>query len=151
MSVEKSLFGITREIPETDEIDYGDATTDLLADITDCLNPLFERIGLSIVLLETEPAAVEILANNAILQPTKPVHMVVGTPGAVTITLSVTGNLSIGQRLRIIGTDDTKTVTINNSGNVILRSNVTLGLGDNILLMFNSALGSKWVELSRST
>ena len=99
-----------------------------------------------------DPTSSETYTAAQVLTVTKSLHVGEGTPGAVTITLA---NGVDGRVFRLMGTDDVNTITVLNSGNMLLRSDVTLGLGDSILLMFIlggvTGIVNKWVELSRST
>ena len=151
MSVSKTLFGVTRTIPETDEVDWGDPTTDLLADICDALATFYHVIGANYLTRLGDPVS-ETFTAAQVLTVTKPLHIGEGASVAVTITLA-NGTVD-GHVVRIMSTDSTKTITILNSGNMLMRSDVTLENGESIELMWISSSGgitSKWVELSRST
>lgn len=153
MSLPSSLFGESREIPETDEIDYGDPLSELLFDITEGLNALVQRIGTTNYVRHEGTPTGETFTAAQVLSVTKPLHVGAGTPGAVTITLA--NGTHRGQLARIMCTHATNTITIVNSGNMLMRSDVTLELGESILLMWIgtgvTGISNKWVELSRST
>lgn len=150
MSISKTLFGVTHAIPETDEIDWGDPLTTLLEIICSALEATLSQVGDNF-LQKIDPTTSETFTAAQVLTVTKSLHVGAGTPGAVTITLATGLD---GRVVRIMGTSDANTITIANSGNCILRSDVTLGLGDSILLLFIatgvSGISNKWVELSRS-
>lgn len=84
------------------------------------------------------------------------VQYVAGNSGPVTVTASppiATTNMVVGQKLRIVGTSDTNTVTYNNSVNLVLpRGSATLGKDMSIDLQYMGTDGtnSSWVETGRN-
>ena len=67
---------------------------------------------------------------------------VAGSGGAVTLsaTTAISAGSEDGQILMLVGTDDTNTVTVPNTGNMYIPSSVTLGRGDTLVLVwYNSA------------
>lgn len=99
--------------------------------------------------LNLDQASQTSLADSATISLTKSYVVVAGSSAAVTMLTAtpVANGTYTGQALVIQGNDNTKTVTINNSGNVKLSGNITLGLKDTVFLMWD---GSYWVECSRS-
>lgn len=75
---------------------------------------------------------------------------VAGNAAAITVdtTTAITNGVYDGQELWIVGTDDTNTVTITNTGNVKLNGSITLGLDDMIYLIWDGN-DSKWAEVTR--
>ena len=85
----------------------------------------------------------------------KSVVFVVGNGGAVTITASppiTTTGMIVGQELKICGTDNTNTVTYNNSVNLVLTGSATLGKDQCLDLMYagTDGINSSWIETGRS-
>ena len=85
----------------------------------------------------------------------KSVAFVVGNGGAVTITASppiTTTGMIVGQELKICGTDNTNTVTYNNSVNLVLTGSATLGKDQCLNLMYagTDGINSSWIETGRS-
>ena len=85
----------------------------------------------------------------------KSVAFVVGNGGAVTITASppiTTTGMIVGQELKICGTDNTNTVTYNNSVNLVLTGSATLGKDQCLDLMYAGTDGANlsWIETGRS-
>lgn len=85
----------------------------------------------------------------------KTVAFVVGNGGAVTITASppiTTTGMIVGQELKICGTDNTNTVTYNNSVNLVLTGSATLGKDQCLDLMYAGTDGTNlsWIETGRS-
>ena len=85
----------------------------------------------------------------------KSVAFVVGNGGAVTITASppiTTTGMIVGQELKICGTDNTNTVTYNNSVNLVLTGSATLGKDQCLDLMYAGTDGTNlsWIETGRS-
>lgn len=89
-------------------------------------------------------------AGNMSTTATEQAIFVAGNGGPVTVTASpaIQAGSIIGQRMIIIGRDNTNTVTFNNSSGALeMNGNVTLGLDDVISLIWD---GTAWVETSRS-
>lgn len=85
----------------------------------------------------------------------KTVAFVVGNGGAITITASppiTTTGMIVGQELRVCGTDNTNTVTYNNSVNLVLTGSATLGKDQCLDLMYAGTDGTNlsWIETGRS-
>lgn len=80
---------------------------------------------------------------------------VAGNAGPVTVTATPpveTTGMTIGQMLKIIGTDDTNTVTYDATNNLVLNGSCTLAKDDVLTLMYAGTDGVNvaWVEVSRS-
>jgi len=91
------------------------------------------------------------VADAATLSVDRAYMRVVGDAGPSTVN-TVTGIAggTVGQVVVIEGTDDTKTVTVTDAGNVNLQSvpgACSLGVDDTLTLIYN---GTKWIEIARS-
>jgi len=91
------------------------------------------------------------LAAGATLTQTHPVHLIQGTPGAVTLglTTAIADGSRDGVMLTLIGSHVTNIVTIPNNANTKLRSDIVLRNGESLTLRWNSATGD-WQEIQDS-
>ena len=149
MSITKSLYGITRIIPETDEKGWGSEVTGTLDDLIDGVN------GMSMIstgnTVEVENSTPTTLSNGGILTPVNRVHRVQGNGGPVSLdgTTAFTDG-SRGQMLTLIGDHATNTVTINHGANTQMNGPITLGLSDSIEFRWSTTVND-WEEQGRST
>lgn len=148
MSISKSLFDQVRLVPETDETGWGNEVTNQLVDLLDGADAILHQDGSDNILVRFQ-AASSSLAGSATLTPTSPVHKVVGSGGAVSITAIASGNKD-GQLLVLIGTDNTNTVRVPYSATVLLNGDCILGDGDVLKLQW-STTASAWVEVGRNS
>ena len=150
MSQDVVLFGTTYAIPETDERNWGNTVTNFLVNLGNAADgALFlTTTGKSLFIEESTTTT---FAAGATLTALTPVHKVEGTSGAVTLdaTTSITDGQVDGQRLTLIGTSDTNTVTINDATNTRMNGQVIITLGDVINFRWDST-ASEWQELGRS-
>lgn len=150
MSIVKTLFNISRTIPETDEVDWGDQMTLLLDDICDALDQIcgLSAGGLGVPRLKSSTS---VLAAAATLTVTTPCHKISGNGGAVTLSgaTSIADGDVADQIVLLQGNHATNTVTIQDATNTRLNGNITLAIGDSILLRWDST-DSNWWEISRS-
>lgn len=72
-----------------------------------------------------------------------------GSGGAVTVSANpqITAGTIVGQKIRLIGRDDTNTVTLADGTGMLLNGPVTLGAGSVIDLGWD---GTNWFESGRS-
>jgi len=100
--------------------------------------------------LITAGTGINVAASNMSASAIDQVIFVAGNGGPVTITASpaIQAGTIIGQRMQLIGRDNTNTVTLQNSnGQLELNGDCTLGLSDVLNLIYD---GTAWVETSRS-
>jgi len=149
MSITKTLFGVSRIIPETDETGWGTQVTNWLVDVSTALDALITLV--SNIPFPVIPKTDTSLAQAATLTPSQTCHRVSGTPGAVTLstTTPIAAGSKEGQYLLLIGTNNTNTVTIEDSGTVDQNGDITLGLGQAIAYRW-SASRALWEELTRN-
>lgn len=150
MSIAKTLLGSARLVPETGETGWGDEGTQILVDLIDIANVLVQKLTSGALVL-VYPTATATLAASATLTQSAPIMRIKSTGGAVTLdtTTPITAGEFDGQQLEIVGTDNTDTVTIPNSGNVFLNGLILLTSGVRIgLEWFDS--NSLWVEKTRN-
>lgn len=148
MSIAKTFLDQARLVPEKDETGWGPEVTDQLVDLLDGADFVLALDGSSNFLVRLQ-AATSSLAAGATLTPTKPVHKVVGNPGAVTLG-GIAAGAKDGQVLILVGTDDAKPVSLVHAGNLVLNGDITLGAYDVLRLAWD-ATGSKWYELGRNS
>ena len=150
MSIAKTLLGSARVVPETGETGWGAETTQILVDLIDSNNITVEKLASgSLVQIITPGTATPAAAST--LVPTSSYMRISGSGGAVTLdtTTPITAGEFDGQALEIEGTNDTNTVTIEDSGNVELNGLIVLASGTWITLRWNST-AVKWRERNRS-
>lgn len=95
--------------------------------------------------------SVNSLASSGTLTVAASAHHVAGSGGAVTLnsTTAITAGSYDGQLLYLIGTDNTNTVTVPDSGTCNLQSARTLGAGDILVLMYViDDVTDAWYEVS---
>ena len=105
---------------------------------------------------EGEPPSdeTEIVASIGIQVSSSHIRIISSTSGDTTITADpqITGGRYDGQLLKLEGTDDVKTVTLNNGNGVQLKNSTTtykFGQGDILSLHYN-AIRKLWIEDARS-
>jgi hypothetical protein len=148
MSITKTLFDISRLVPETGETDWGGQVTAQLTDLLDGADAILLKDGSDNIMLRLQPATSS-LGAGATLTPTAPVHLVAGSGAAVTLG-GITAGTKTGQILILVGTDNTNTVSFTYSATVrVVNGDVTLRLGEAIALIYLGA-GVGWTELWRS-
>lgn len=150
MPLPKILFGTSRDVPLTDERQWGAAVTGILADLIDAVDSLGLLLDTDIGLLRLESATTA-LAAGATLTVTHPVHKVAGSGGAVVLdgTTAIADGSIDGQLLTLFGTDDVNTVEVPAAANTQLNGPCILTNGD-ALEMFWDATLSAWRERNRS-
>jgi hypothetical protein len=149
MAISVPLYGTTRFVPETDETDWGSEVTTQLVDVETAVDTFVHRTAGNLF-LHLNPGSLS-LAAAATITPTKPVHRVSGTPGAVTLSASnaIADGSQDGQLLTLIGSSDVNTVTILDAANTNLNGPITL-LNCHALELYWSSPDSVWHELNRS-
>jgi hypothetical protein len=150
MSIAKNYLGVGRNVPETDETDWGAEVTTELVDLLDGCDEAFCRTAALDFLLRSQPSS-STLAASATLTQTSPTHLVQGTPGAVTLntTTAIADGEFDGQLLTLIGNHATNTVTIEHDANTNLNGHITLDQYEVLELRWDNT-NSYWVEKSRS-
>jgi hypothetical protein len=149
MSIPKTLFGSTRQVPETDEENWGGEVTGQLADLIDGVEKHVVKSGSSFFSGAT--VATTTLAAGATLTPTAEIMRVSGNGGAVTLsgTTPIANGAKDGQKLVLKGTSNSNTVTIlGSSTNMLINGDVTLADGD-VIEFFWDGSASKWQERHR--
>jgi hypothetical protein len=149
MTIEKSLFGTTRKIPEQGERFWGPDVTDILVDLIAGANGTLTQIGTIVV--PALPSTNTTLAASATLTPTYPVHRVSGSGGAVTLdaTTAIADGSVNGQKLIVRGTSATNFVTIPDGANTDLNGDMILEQYHQIELIWSTS-ASAWIELARN-
>ena len=156
MAVSVDLYGSTLSIPQEGESGWAADTTQAIsqaaqgANETSVMNSsLVVPAGTITTLAVT--AAGSIPASGA---PTKEIYLVSGSGGAVTCGSVAIQNgyadSTIAQHIKIIGTSDTNTVTINNNCNTDQNGSITLGDGDAIEYIWDNS-NSIWRETGRTS
>lgn len=150
MSVNKTLFGQARIVPETNETGWGAEVTGQLGDLLDGADEVLHKNGTAILIRHQSEDST--LAASATLTPTKTVHRVAGSGGAVTLdtTTAIASGNKDGQLLILEGTSDTNTVTIQSGANVQLNGDVVLAQDDKISLRWDATRGD-WIEIGRNS
>ncbi len=150
MPTAKTLYGTSRDVPLTDERDWGNTMTNVVADSIDGLDGISLLLATGKTLLKSE-ITVTTFAAAATLTPLTPVHRVSGTSGAVTLdgTTAITDGSIDGQWLVLVGNNDTNTVTIDDAANTRMNGQVILTQGDAIFFLWDST-ASEWQEITRN-
>lgn len=151
MAVSVPYRGVTYLVPETDEEDWGDqGTSQLVALLTAGDETEFTSIAGDVVAKTITGADLSIAAGGTITW-TGNHHKVTGSGGPVTVdgTTGISAGESDRQKLRLVGGDDTNTVTLNFAGNVIVNGAVVLGAGHVIDFEWDLSV-TEWIEVSRS-
>jgi hypothetical protein len=88
------------------------------------------------------------LSTGSTLTPTKS-NVKMTASGSITLntTTPISNGTTAGQVLILRGSDNTNTITINDSGNVNLSGDITLGDSDILMLLWN---GTQWIQVSYS-
>ena len=145
MSIPKTIFGTTYQIPENNEEPWGFHTSFESA-VADAIAGWI-KIGSAVVPLYS--GASSTLAAAATLTPAAMIHRVQGSGGPV--TLSATTPIAAGtvdlQPLFLEGNHATNFVTILDGGTVDLNGDITLELGM-VMNLFWNASRAVWVEYS---
>ena len=152
MAVSKTLYGSTRNVPETPEENWGAEVTTFLGDMIDGLENVSEKIGAAFAFVNGTNVNDTSLAAGATITPAGGRHRVAGASGAVTLdgTTAIADGTKDNQLLLLEGTDNTNTVTVPDGANTSLPSNVTLADGDVLYLAWNSTR-SAWVQIATTT
>jgi len=148
MAITQTLFGTSRSIPERREQNWGAEVTQLLSDITTCLEGAFDLLS-AIPVSKASQTDTTIAAAGTLTQ-THHLHRLTGSGGAVTVntTTAIADGDNNGQTIILEGSDATNTVTIQDGANTDLNGDVVLGLGSAVTLLWNSTR-SVWLEVSR--
>jgi len=151
MSISKSLFDLTRLVPQTDETDWGDEVTSYEGDLLDIGDGYFFKTGANIG-YRFKSSQTLVLAAAATISPNGiPVAKIGGSGGAV--TLSATTAIADGtkdlQILILIGQSDTNTVTINDGANTSFNGPIVFDSKTVMQLIWDATL-SAWREISRN-
>lgn len=150
MSITKTLFDTSRQVPENEEEGWGGNVTGQLGDLLDGADRILLKSGSNV--LTRSQAASNTLAGGATLTQTAPVHRVQGSGGAVTLsaTTPIAAGVKDGQELEIEGDHATNTVTIPGSSNTTaLNGDAVLAKYHVLRLRWHHADG-KWIERGRS-
>ena len=150
MSQNVTLFGTVYAIPETDERNWGNTMTNFSVNLGNGVDGaiFLTSTGKALVLEESTTTT---FAAGATLTALTPVHKVEGTSGAVTLdgTTAIADGQVDGQMLRLIGTSDTNTVTIDTGANTRMNGQIIITLGDVITFRWDST-ASEWQEVARN-
>lgn len=153
MPLTNELYGEEALVPLDDERGWGAQVTRILSDSIDGLDSATFLLPTGIAVLKPQSTAASItsLAAAATLTPTHPVHYVVGSGGAVTLSAvtAIADGTVADQELEVHGTDDTNTVEIPDGANTLLNGPVVLRSMDCIKFKWN-ATASVWREISRN-
>lgn len=149
MSIPTTLQGITYQIPETSERNWGATVTALLVALAANLDAIIAGGGGTPILQLL--SADNTLSAGGTLTTTRNWHRIQGNGAAVTLSTgtAIANGAANGQLLLLTGTHATNTVTLNDAANTRLNGNITLGLYDALLLIWDSAIGD-WIELARN-
>jgi hypothetical protein len=147
MSVSKSLFGATVNVPTRGEKGWGTEGTNILVQLIDFANGAGNLVS-GVAFVNQAITATVATAGSTI----NPTHNVIVITAASAVTLS--GSLPVANRTSsftnfviLIGTSDTNTITILDGGNVLLNGDCVLGVGHCLSLVWD---GSQWIELFRN-
>lgn len=148
MSISKSLFGSTVNVPTRGEKGWATEVTNIITQLVDFANGVGSVVsGVSFLNMSTTTKTATAAST---INPTHNV-MVVSAAGPVTLSTTIpiaSWIVSYANYIILIGTSDTNTITIEDGGTVLLNGNCTLGLGKSIILVWDAT--SKWVEVSRN-
>lgn len=149
MSITQSLYGTNRIVPERGEKNWGTEVTSLTVDVLKGLDGISQILG-SISTLKF-PSTSSSLASSATLTQSHPAHLVTGSGGAISLdtTTPITAS-SVNGLLVLIGTSDTNTVTVPDSGTCAgLNGECVLGENDCLVLVYNTTQ-AVWIEVTRN-
>lgn len=149
MAVSQDLFGITYQIPQSDEEPWGTNVTAIIVALADYLDSI--GISLSGQGIQKLPSTTTIVAGATTLSVTHPRHRVIGNGGPVTMsaTNALSDGLEDGHLVTVLGISDTETVTILDGARTKQNGNVTLGLGSQITYCWDQLL-QLWIEIGRT-
>ena len=149
MAINRTLAGTTYQIPERFEKRWGAQLTAFLGAVGDILAGVVGGSGG--VPVPIMSVASSTLLAGATLTPTKELHRVQGSPGAVTLSTTTAIAAGVdGQKLTLTGAHATNEVTITQQGIMAgINGDITLSLGRSINLVYNTTR-SLWEERSRS-
>lgn len=138
----------TRQIPQTDEENWGDELTDYLVDLAE-LDALIEFAA--DVLYPKRTSASSTLASGTTLTPSAPVHLLTGSGGAITLSAStaIADGAADGVELLLAGDHAANFVTLLDAANTLLNGPCQLRQHEFLYLRW-SAAQSAWVEVARS-
>ena len=148
MSVSKTLFGATVQVPTRGEKGWGTEMTNITSQLVDFANGIGNLVG-STAFFNLSVASVTGTAGGTIT-PTCNL-LILSAAGPVTLSNSLPlANRTTGMPnlVAIVGTSDTNTITIEDGGNIKLNGDIVIGQGDTLLLVWDNT--SLWVELSRN-
>lgn len=148
--IDKSLWGVTRHIPETEEEGWDADVTGLLSSLTDGLDGLSLLSGGVVFLRQATVSATYGAAGT--VSPTSPAMRIAGAAAPVTLSAvtAIADGAAEGQLLTLIGNHATRVVTILDGANVNLAAgDITLKQGDSITFRWDATAG-EWLEVSRS-
>jgi len=151
MTIAKTLFGSTVNVPEDDEEGWGAQVTSYNESLIDGLDAVAAING-SVHYPKGTVSTAQTMAAASTLTRTAHKMLVVGSGGAVTLntTTPITNGATAGEELIVTGTDDTNTVTIQSTAtNAKMNGDIILKDGDSIKFYWEAA-GSTWNEEGRS-
>lgn len=150
MSQTVTLFGTTRYIPEGKERNWDAEMTSLLYDLSLAVNDAIALDG-GVGLVKASVTDSAVTAAMTLTQ-THSVHRVAGSGGAQSLdgTTAIANGSYDEQKLTLVGTHDTNTVTVPDGANTELNGPMTLA-DDEVLKLRWDDTDSQWVEEYRST
>lgn len=149
MGFTQTFFGSDRLVPQTKDRNWGPAVTGILKDAMTYLEDLgFLASSRAMVAFSGTDSS---LAADATLSPATPVHLVQGSGGPITlsVTTAISAGAKDGQILALIGAHASNFVTVPDGAGTDLQGSITLELGHAILLRWN-ATRSLWEEITRN-
>lgn len=98
---------------------------------------------------KASPQAITAAGGVSVAGAINELQYVIGSPGAVIVAASpqIAAGPNTGAQLTLIGTDDTKTVTLTNGHGLVLNGTCVLKNGSSLLLSYD---GTNWNEVSRN-
>ena len=147
MSVSKTLYTTTRNIPQRDETGWGAEVTTDLEDLVDHAEDTSCKVGTEIV--AKEPQTTTVPTAGYTLAATHRRHLL-NPASAVSLdaTTAIAAGTITGQLLTLVGASDTNTVTILNGANTVMNGSIILGLNEEITFRWD---GADWVEKGRTS
>lgn len=144
MSVSKTLFGATVNIPVRPEKGWGNEVTNILTQLIDSANQTQNLVSGVAYLLLTNTTSVVTAGSS--LTTTHCVHKLSAASAVTLSTSTAIVDGVAGQLLVLLGTSDANTVTIKEAANTALNGTCVLKNYSAIVLIFD---GTVWVELFR--
>ena len=153
MGTTHELFGTTRTVPATGDTDWGDNVSGILRDLIKALNRMAMLVGnVPYMIMNVDD---QIVTEGGTVDVGEEGANRVDLSAETAVTLGAAGGANVidngtvdGQTLLLVGMSDTNTVRLDSDHpGVGLNGDITLGLNDAILLMWN---GTVWIEVSRS-